>query len=900
MRRHPDLFPRRPDRGRTRLHAERLEDRSTPATHTWVGLSNLSDHWSDSLNWSGGVPTTGEPGGTIVVFNTVEPNTIQDIRGLVIDQLRFDRGSDVTLTLTEDLGISGSPTLSGIVDSTSVNDVVPMPPPPPGNAGAEVRPAQVGDPGFVLVNQTVIVETTLPSSELTIGVPIYGSVGLTKIGPGQLTLGDENAYTGTTTVAEGTLALNGPQTDRTVSNVIVVGDGTGAASSAVLVVPFAGGQIPNDAAITVNGGGRLVFQYSAAQMGEDLGTLTLNGGQVQVATGSFFRITGGALTVNAAATGSSIVGPGGFGISQTTQFAVADGSAAVDLLISAPLDDLPAGFGVTKVGAGVLQLTATNTYAGTTTVADGTLLVTGDNSQSPAAVTGGTLTGTGIVGPLTVSGGAVTPGAGTGASTTLRSGAVAFTGGVFAPTLSFTGATSDLLVVGGAVSLSGATLVPVAVGTGTVPAGTILTVLSNAGAGQITGAFANAPEGGTITVGGQAFIVSYLGGQGSDITLTATSPPPPPPPLPPPPGTGRLTALGAGAGGGPRVQVFNPDGSVRFDFFAFEDTFRGGVRVAVGDVNGDGIDDIVTAPGFTGGPRIRVFSGADLSVLSEFFAYDPNFRVGVFVAVGDINGDGFADVITGAGSALPGMAGGPHVRAISGADGGQLLSFFAYAEDFIGGVRVAAGDVDGDGRADIVTAPGPGGGPEVKVFSYSNGTAQLRSSVLGFEDGYQAGLFVAVVPATADAPGRVYVGPDSFPDYAGTPFQTLFPTLTTDAQLIRPAQVFVVSLVVADNGALVGTPPQRLQLPDLAALPNTGTRVGTAIGADGGLKLLVGSGPGGGGTVQVYAVQGGAVAFEREFAAFGFDQLPDPAVSPSVYVAGGLFVPPEEDEVMTF
>src|SRR5207302_10166194 len=110
-------------------------------------------------------------------------------------------------------------------------------------------------------------------------------------------------------------------------------------------------------------------------------------------------------------------------------------------------------------------------------------------------------------------------------------------------------------------------------------------------------------------------------------------------------------------GGGPRVRVF--DGK-RFaqvaDFFGIDDpNFRGGARAAVGDVNGDGTGDLVVAAGFQGGPRVAGFSGKTLSsgsprtLFNDFFAFEQALRNGVFVAVGDLDGDGKADVIAGGG-----------------------------------------------------------------------------------------------------------------------------------------------------------------------------------------------------------------------------------------------------------
>jgi hypothetical protein len=194
--------------------------------------------------------------------------------------------------------------------------------------------------------------------------------------------------------------------------------------------------------------------------------------------------------------------------------------------------------------------------------------------------------------------------------------------------------------------------------------------------------------------------------------------------------------VGADAGGGPHVKVFDQTtGSLLFSFFAYAPGFTGGVRVAAGDVDGDGCDDIVTAAGPGGGPHIQVFSGRTLAVLRSFFAYGPAFSGGVYVAAGDVNGDGMADVITGAG---PG--GGPHVQAFSGKDGSVLRSFFAYAPGFTGGVRVAAADVNGDGKADIVTAAGPGGGPHVKIFDGT--TLAVSASFFAYDPLFTGGVFV--------------------------------------------------------------------------------------------------------------------------------------------------------------
>ncbi|MFL5342854.1 MAG: FG-GAP-like repeat-containing protein, partial [Gemmataceae bacterium] len=234
-------------------------------------------------------------------------------------------------------------------------------------------------------------------------------------------------------------------------------------------------------------------------------------------------------------------------------------------------------------------------------------------------------------------------------------------------------------------------------------------------------------------------------------------------------GTGtrtRLTATGAGPGGGPHVKVYDAaTGQLKFSFFAFDPNFTGGVRVAVGDVNGDGVDDIVCAAGPGGGPAVKVFDGTDGHLLTSFFAYDPGFSGGVTVAAGDITGSGKADIVTGADA-----GGGPHVKVFDGTTGAVLDQFMAYDIGFTGGVRVACGDVNGDGLMDIVTGAGPGGGPHVQVFDeepllvhpvyyYPNGPTRAQlSSVFAFDQSYTGGVFVAAGDVTGDGKAELVVG----------------------------------------------------------------------------------------------------------------------------------------------
>lgn len=197
-------------------------------------------------------------------------------------------------------------------------------------------------------------------------------------------------------------------------------------------------------------------------------------------------------------------------------------------------------------------------------------------------------------------------------------------------------------------------------------------------------------------------------------------------------------------------------------FLAYGAGFRGGVRVAVGDVTNDPGDEIVTAPGPGGGPHVRVWSMSQGKpvLVAQWFAYDVGFTGGVFVAVANVDGNGKEEVITGAG---PG--GGPHVRVWSVAppNAGVFAQWFAYDVGFGGGVSVAGGNVkDNDLAEEVVTGPGRGGGPHVRAWDVAAATATIAAQWFAYDAGFLGGIFVGaantVVATNAD---EVITGADA-------------------------------------------------------------------------------------------------------------------------------------------
>jgi len=192
-------------------------------------------------------------------------------------------------------------------------------------------------------------------------------------------------------------------------------------------------------------------------------------------------------------------------------------------------------------------------------------------------------------------------------------------------------------------------------------------------------------------------------------------------------------------GGGPIVAIFNGGGGEISRFYGIADPdFRGGARVAVGDINADGTPDLVISAGFLGGARIAIYNGKDIvngagiprQLIPDFFAFEDSLRNGAFVSVGDINKDGFADIAFGGGP-----DGAPRVRIASGkgllnagsfasldevGGGVQMANFFVGDKKLRGGVRVELRDVDADKRADLITGSGDGELSRVRIYKSQN------------------------------------------------------------------------------------------------------------------------------------------------------------------------------------
>jgi len=205
----------------------------------------------------------------------------------------------------------------------------------------------------------------------------------------------------------------------------------------------------------------------------------------------------------------------------------------------------------------------------------------------------------------------------------------------------------------------------------------------------------------------------------------------------------------------PNVKVYDAEtNQLLYQVRAYEPFFRGGVRAVTGDVNHDGLPDLIVAPGAGRPPTVKVYSGTPNAAgnyprprLTQFNVFPKQYKKGVNVALGDINNDGALDLIVAADSGWVPEVKVFHGRHIVGSHKLLIKSFLVFPNSFRGGVRVAADDINRDGFADIVVGTGPGTVSSVRIFGGDRlmaGNRKPLRTIKPFGKTNKTGVFVSI------------------------------------------------------------------------------------------------------------------------------------------------------------
>ncbi|MFC1721304.1 polysaccharide deacetylase family protein [Patescibacteria group bacterium] len=209
----------------------------------------------------------------------------------------------------------------------------------------------------------------------------------------------------------------------------------------------------------------------------------------------------------------------------------------------------------------------------------------------------------------------------------------------------------------------------------------------------------------------------------------------------------------SGEGAKTHIRVFDISGNAQsWNIFPFVDAYRGGGSVAIGDTDGDGTNEIIVSPaGSNSGPLVRVYEyGKDLPEQS-FYVFNEGFRGGINVAAGDTNKDGKAEIIAATASQRG------NVAVYSGTGTFMGLSYFPFGPSFTEGVSIAAGDVTGNGKADIIIGSQGQTTSRVKVYK-ADASQQILGDFLAYDEKQLGGVNVAVADADGNGSQDIVTG----------------------------------------------------------------------------------------------------------------------------------------------
>jgi hypothetical protein len=264
-------------------------------------------------------------------------------------------------------------------------------------------------------------------------------------------------------------------------------------------------------------------------------------------------------------------------------------------------------------------------------------------------------------------------------------------------------------------------------------------------------------------------------------------------------------------GGGPHIRIFNGQGIIISQFFAFDSTVYSGVNISAGDLNKDGQLEIVAGSGYQSEPKIKIFDNYG-HFIREFLVYDKNVKSGVSVLAFDINNDSLAEIITS-----PYMDALAEVK-IYNAEGILLNKFNAYPTDYKGGINLTAGDIDNDKNSEIIIGPRFGLESQIKFFT-PDGKIKLNPNGAAFP-GFNGGVSISSTDFENDGQIELISGMQTI---SPTNDYTAYKNIIIDISKQHIYAYFmgekIMDFIVSTGKSGYGTPPGKYKI--LTKVPKT-------------------------------------------------------------------------------
>ncbi|RJO58906.1 hypothetical protein C4546_04885 [Candidatus Parcubacteria bacterium] len=231
-------------------------------------------------------------------------------------------------------------------------------------------------------------------------------------------------------------------------------------------------------------------------------------------------------------------------------------------------------------------------------------------------------------------------------------------------------------------------------------------------------------------------------------------------------------------GSAPTIRVQDFNGVLQKEFSAFETSFRNGMQVVAGDLGKDGQSEIVVAPNGGRQGQVKIFR-PDGSLVATFLPYGPAYRDGVNLALADVNGDNSAEIIVAK------QRGTPNVRIFGFRQSRYTQiyrEFNAEASGYRNGISLAGGDLNADGRDEIITAPAGTGSRMLRIFRLQGTGLRQIAAKNNILDSANSGLEITTADLAGDNTAEIIVGP--LRNYA--PIVRVFALRGTNIVKLRP------------------------------------------------------------------------------------------------------------------